>query len=91
MGFDFYQNWNKKYNAYSDVEAEREETMKKQAVIQQGRCVSCGACTKVCPKGALSIYRGCYAVVGDACVGCGLCAKTCPADCISIKAKEAVG
>ena len=59
---------------------------KKIAVVDQNICVACGACTKVCPKGAISIYRGCHAVVDEAeCVGCGLCAKTCPAGCITTK------
>ena len=49
-------------------------------------CVTCGVCMKACPKGAVSVYRGCYALVdGEKCVGCGLCAKACPAGCIAIK------
>lgn len=64
---------------------------KKIAAPDRGRCVACGACVKACPKGALSIHRGCYAVVKEeVCVGCGKCAKTCPADCITIKEREVV-
>ena len=60
--------------------------MKKIAVIDREICVACGVCMKTCPKGALSIYRGCYAVVdAEKCVGCGLCAKACPANCIEKK------
>ena len=48
-------------------------------------CVACGVCTKVCPRGAVSVYRGCYAVIDEMrCVGCGKCAKECPAGCITI-------
>ena len=58
--------------------------MKKLAVVDKSICVACGACMKACPKGAISVYRGCYAVVDESkCVGCGLCAKTCPAGCIA--------
>ena len=65
--------------------------MKKLAVIDKFVCVACGACTKVCPKGAISIYRGCFAVADTAkCVGCGLCAKACPAGCISAKERGEV-
>ena len=63
--------------------------MKKLAFPDKKICVACGACMKVCPKGAISVYRGCYAVVDEAkCVGCGLCAKTCPAGCIAIKERS---
>ena len=60
--------------------------MKKLAVPDRKVCVACGVCVKACPKGALSIYKGCYALVEEAkCVGCGLCAKACPASCIEIR------
>ena len=63
--------------------------MKKFAFVDQKVCVACGACMKACPKGAISIYRGCYAMVEEAkCIGCGLCAKTCPAGCIVIKERS---
>ena len=64
--------------------------MKKLAMPDQNICVSCGACRKVCPREAISIWKGCYAVVDAAkCVGCGLCVKACPAGCIEVKEVEA--
>ncbi|MDO5400244.1 MAG: 4Fe-4S binding protein [Eubacteriales bacterium] len=64
---------------------------KKFARVDRQRCVACGACMKVCPKGAVAVYRGCYAKVDEGvCVGCGKCAKTCPADCIQVLEREAV-
>ena len=63
--------------------------MKKLACVDQKICVACGVCMKACPKGAISIYRGCYAQVDDGkCVGCGLCAKACPAGCITVKERS---
>lgn len=51
-----------------------------KAENEQDRCVACGVCVKVCPKDAISIYKGCYAVVDDEqCIGCGICEKNCPA------------
>ena len=48
-------------------------------------CVACGVCVGQCPKDALSVNKGCYAVVdANLCVGCGLCAKACPANAISV-------
>ena len=53
-------------------------------------CASCGACTHECPKGAITILKGCYAVVNaELCVGCGQCAQVCPTGCIELKNREA--
>ena len=63
--------------------------MKKLAIVNQNVCVACGVCLKTCPRSALTIHRGCYAVVAaEKCVGCGLCAKACPAGCISIQERS---
>jgi ferredoxin len=64
---------------------------KKKARPDVSRCVACGVCKKECPRGAISIYKGCYAVVSlDICVACGICAKACPADVIDIVAESEV-
>lgn len=50
------------------------------ATNERDRCVACGVCVKICPREAVSIYKGCYAIVDEAlCIGCGLCEKACPA------------
>ena len=68
---------------------ERMELMKKLAIVDRNVCAACGVCAKACPKGAISIYRGCYAGVdGETCVGCGLCVKACPAGCIALKERS---
>lgn len=65
--------------------------MKKTAIVNQQVCVACGACAKACPRGAISIFRGCYAQTDTAkCVGCGLCVKACPAGCVSLKERSDV-
>lgn len=58
------------------------------AVVAKPHCVACGCCTRVCPKNAITIYKGMYAIVSTACVGCGKCAAACPAGIIGIAAKE---
>lgn len=58
---------------------------KRYAQVDKSRCVACGACTKLCPRTAIGVYRGCFAKVdAQLCVGCGRCAGVCPAGCISI-------
>lgn len=60
--------------------------MKKYAEVAIKHCVACGTCQKVCPKGAINVYKGLYAKVTQShCIGCGLCAKVCPADIIVMK------
>ena len=45
------------------------------------KCFQCGACTAVCPTGALSVKRPEMAVIfdKDKCSACELCVVTCPA------------
>ncbi len=63
--------------------------VKKKANPNRNVCVACGVCVLQCPREAISIYRGCYAVVdNEKCVGCGLCAKACPANAITIVEKK---
>ncbi|CUH92732.1 4Fe-4S binding protein [Herbinix luporum] len=63
--------------------------VRRMAKVDKSLCVACGSCIKVCPKQAISIYRGVYAQVDESkCIGCGLCAKECPASIITINKLE---
>lgn len=63
---------------------------KRFAQADRTRCVSCGACMNECPRDAIRIHHGCYAVMDVLrCVGCGKCTKVCPADCITLSEREA--
>ena len=44
------------------------------------KCFQCGACTGICPTGALHLQRPEMAVLfdPDKCTGCGLCVTVCP-------------
>ena len=62
------------------------EKKKRQAVVQTVDCVACGTCVDVCPRGALTIYRGSFAQVDAVvCVGCGRCVRECPASVIRLE------
>ena len=61
---------------------------KRHAVVDTTLCVACGACMGICPRSAITVWKGSYSVVDDAlCVGCGLCAKECPASVIRVEAR----
>lgn len=65
--------------------------MKKLAFADKKICVACGVCMKACPRNAITVWHGCYAVVEEnKCVGCGLCAKACPAGCIAVGERSEV-
>ena len=62
---------------------------KRKANPNKDVCVACGVCVLQCPREAISIYKGCHAIVDSIkCVGCGICAKACPADAISIQEEK---
>ncbi len=52
-------------------------------------CVACGTCLRVCPKEAISIWKGVEAHIDkEKCVGCGKCEKECPAGAIGFVERE---
>lgn len=69
----------------SSLRKEDSKMARKVAQVNQAVCVACGECAYVCPRGAVSIRKGCNALVDvELCVGCGLCEKNCPAGCIKV-------
>ena len=64
----------------------------RKAANDINRCVACGVCALQCPREAISIYKGCYAVVDTSvCVGCGICESACPAGSMKIMDTEVAG
>lgn len=60
----------------------------KSIIWQEGSCVHCGACTAVCPSGALQMNKEDWSLTFDKekCLVCELCVKACPLNvmCVSI-------
>jgi dihydropyrimidine dehydrogenase (NAD+) subunit PreA len=68
------------------------------SVIDQDKCIGCGACAIACRHGsveAISLHRGGknyrYARVdSEKCIGCELCEFVCPVDAISFETRERI-
>ncbi len=57
------------------------DNLKQQIFWRQDRCTMCGACTVVCPSGALAMNRPEMTVrfIEEKCVACEHCLRACPA------------
>jgi len=51
------------------------------------KCTSCGACTAICPSGALYVERPSMEVKfdSDKCIVCQICVKVCPVDAMEVR------
>lgn len=58
----------------------------KNIVRNQGDCMDCGACTAVCPSGALFMEQNHWKLVFDEskCLMCELCVRACPVKAIDV-------
>lgn len=65
----------------------REGFLQTPYVIQPdaSRCVGCGACTRQCPFGALSLQDGKVSLNPSKCWGCGVCRAKCSAGALQIR------
>jgi len=56
------------------------ESIEQDIGRDEEKCTHCGACTAICPTGALSIKRETMEVIfsSDMCSGCELCVPACP-------------
>ena len=53
--------------------------------IDDGKCIGCSRCMKICPTEAIRIRNGKATIMEDRCIDCGKCHAACPADSIYIK------
>lgn len=56
-------------------------------LLDENRCVDCGACTGVCLPGALSLNKETWKLEfeKEKCVFCELCVRSCPVQAIQVK------
>ena len=53
--------------------------------IDEGNCIGCSRCMKICPTEAIRITNGKAFIMEDRCIDCGKCQAACPVDAIYIK------
>lgn len=54
--------------------------------LDEDKCMQCGACTGVCPSGALSLDPVSRELIfcGEKCVVCNMCVEACPVNAVSL-------
>lgn len=65
---------------YIESEGANYKLLTKTIIWQEDNCVHCGACTAVCPSGALQMDKKDWSLTFDKekCMVCELCVRACP-------------
>ncbi len=73
--------------AYLIEQGVKVQPLAEEVIRNEEKCISCGACTDLCPSGALYIERPSMEVVFDSdnCVVCQLCVKVCPYKAMEVR------
>lgn len=73
--------------AYLREQGVKVQPLAEEVIRNEEKCISCGACTDLCPSGALYIERPSMEVVfnSDNCVVCQLCVKVCPYKAMEVR------
>ncbi|OPX88624.1 MAG: pyuvate ferredoxin oxidoreductase subunit delta [Pelotomaculum sp. PtaB.Bin013] len=72
---------------FLESEGVRVQPLAEQLSRNELKCTSCGACTDICPTGALYLDRSSMEVMfdSDSCVLCQICVKVCPVKAMEVK------
>ena len=54
-------------------------------MVDEKKCITCGACVSICPVGAIKIVDGKAQINPKKCIKCGSCAQFCPVGAIEIE------
>lgn len=73
--------------AFLQKEGVRVQPLAEEVFRNEEKCTSCGACTDICPSGALYIERPSMEVKFDSdnCIVCQMCVKVCPVKAMEVR------
>ncbi|MFA4885368.1 MAG: 4Fe-4S dicluster domain-containing protein, partial [Desulfotomaculaceae bacterium] len=65
----------------------RVQPLAEEVLRNEEKCTSCGACTDICPSGALYMERPSMEVKfeSDNCIVCQICVKICPVKAMEVR------
>lgn len=58
-------------------------------MVDEKKCITCGACVSICPVGAIKIVDGKATINPKKCIKCNSCAQFCPVGAIEIEMNDA--
>ena len=65
---------------------------KGEIMVDEKKCIPCGACVSICPVGAITIVKGKAQINPKKCIKCGKCTEICPPQILSFNEdKKIVG
>lgn len=65
------------------------QALSRDIIRDEDLCTDCGACTVICPTGALYMDKNTYKIVfsSEKCIACELCVKECPYKAMKVSFK----
>lgn len=58
--------------------------LKRELMFYKNKCIGCGKCFEVCPRGTHKMIDGAHIIDREACVSCGKCSEVCYAEALTM-------
>ncbi len=67
-----------------------EYVKKGEIMVDEKKCIACGACISICPVGAIRFVNGKAYINPKKCIKCNSCAQFCPVVAIDINTEDPI-